>query len=232
MDIRASIRNLNRFEKLLWAFSAAGVTLGFLLGGAVDMLTLIGSLIGVTALIFVAKGDVIGQVLTVVFAVFYGVISYAMRYYGEIITYLCMSAPIAAAAVVTWLRHPYAEREVAVARLGRRKALLLVLAAIMVTVAFYFILRALGNSSLIVSTISVTTSFLAASLTMLRSEYYALAYAANDVVLIVLWVIASLADPAYVPMVICFVMFLLNDAYGFVNWRRMRLRQGRGHTEC
>ena len=229
MNLLASIRNLNRFEKSLWALSAAGVTLCFVLGGAKDILTLIGSLIGsligVTALIFVAKGDVIGQVLTIVFAVFYGVVSYAQRYYGEIITYLCMTAPIALASVVTWLRHPYAEREVAVAHLGQRKALLLALATVAVTVAFYFILGALGNNSLLFSTLSVTTSFLASALTMLRSEYYALAYASNDVVLIVLWVIASVADASCVPMIICFAMFLLNDLYGFFNWRRMRRRQ-------
>ena len=61
----------------------------------------------------------------------------------------------------------------------------------------------------------------------MRSPYYALAYAANDVVLIILWVIATLADPASVPMVACFIMFFLNDMYGFINWRRMeKCQQG------
>ena len=50
----------------------------------------------------------------------------------------------------------------------------------------------LDTPNIVFSTISVTTSFLAASLTMLRSSYYALGYAMNDIVLIVLWVLASL----------------------------------------
>ena len=73
----------------------------------------------------------------------------------------------------------------------------------------------------------MTTSFVAVSLTALRSPYYALGYALNDVVLIVLWIMATIAEPAYAPMIACFVMFLANDLYGFVNWRRMQDRQKR-----
>ena len=220
--------SLTRFELTLWLTSLSVVSGTALIFGSVDVLSMIASLIGVTALIFVAKGHVLGQVLTIVFAVFYGVISWGFRYYGEIITYLCMTAPMALLALITWLRNPYKDSaEVAVHRLkGRQWAVLLLLTAI-VTFFFYFILRAMGNAALVISTISITTSFLASALTAMRSPYYALAYAANDVVLIILWVIATLADPASVPMVACFIMFFLNDMYGFINWRRMeKCQQG------
>ena len=218
--------SLTRFEWGLWLTSlavVAGTYIGFKAG---DALSLIASLIGVTALIFVAKGHVLGQLLTIVFAVFYGVISWAFRYYGEVITYLCMTAPMAGVALYTWLRNPYqGSAEVTVRRLtGQQWAVMLLLTAL-TTAAFYFILKAAGNAALAVSTLSITTSFLASYLTAMRSPYYALAYAANDLVLIVLWVIASLSDVSSVPMVSCFVMFLLNDLYGFVSWKRMEQRQ-------
>ena len=218
--------SLTRFEWMLWLLSLAMVAGTALLFQPVDALSLLASLVGVTALIFVAKGHALGQLLTIVFAVFYGVISWGFRYYGEAFTYLGMTAPIALLALITWLRNPYkGSAEVKVARLrGRQWALLLLLTAL-VTTAFYFILRALGNAALAVSTLSVTTSFLASYLTALRSPYYALAYAANDLVLIVLWVIAALAEPSSIPMAVCFVMFFLNDMYGFINWRRMEKRQ-------
>ena len=218
--------SLTRFELGLWLTSVivvAGTYIGFQAG---DALSLIASLIGVTALIFVAKGHVLGQVLTIVFAVCYGIISWAFRYYGEVITYLCMSAPMAAVALVTWLRNPYKDSaEVTVNRLtGCQCAVMLLLTAV-TTGAFYFILQAMGNAALLVSTVSITTSFLASYLTALRSPYYALAYAANDLVLIVLWVIAAISDISSVPMVACFVMFFANDLYGFVSWKRMEKRQ-------
>ena len=221
-----SFRDLTPGERALWLCSVAVVVGSFILSGGGDWLSAIASVIGVTALIFVAKGYVLGQVLTVVFAVFYGVISFFFRYYGEMITYMCMTGPMAVMAIISWLRNPYkGSREVAVQDVTRRQVIIMALWAVAVTAAFYFILRALGNARLAVSTLSITTSFVASYLTWLRSPWYALAYAANDVVLIVLWVLAALGDISCLPMVFCFVMFLLNDLYGFYNWQRMRTRQ-------
>ena len=213
-------------ELTLWGSSAGLILISFFLFDRVNFMTLAASLIGTTSLIFNAKGNPIGQALMVVFSLLYGVISYTFSYFGEMITYLGMTAPIALMAVVSWLRHPFeSSGEVKVARLTRRACLLLGLSAAIVTVIFYFILDALHNASLAVSTLSVTTSFLAASLTFLRSPYYALAYAANDAVLIALWVSATVSDRASLPMVFCFLMFFINDIYGFISWRRMEKRQ-------
>ena len=225
MKIQNPFGRLTVFEWILWTVSLAGVTASFLLSSG-DVLSLIASLIGVTALIFVAKGMVLGQVLTVIFAVFYGIVSFHQQYYGEMITYLGMSAPIAVFSVVSWLRHPYKDSaEVEVHRMSVKECGIMALLAIAVTAAFYFILKALGNASLAVSTLSVTTSFVAAYLSFKRSPFYAVAYAANDTVLITLWIIASVQDFSYFPMVICFSIFFVQDAYGFFSWLRMQRRQ-------
>lgn len=226
MKLLNSFRDLTKFELILWIVSLITVSGSFLLSSPPDYLTLIASLIGVTALIFVSKGYVLGQVLTVVFSVFYGIISFFFSYYGEMITYLCMTAPIAVMAVVSWARHPYKRSAVVeVSRLKKGQIIFMWVAAIVVTAVFYFILGAIGNANLIVSTISVTTSFLASYLTFCRSPYYALAYAANDLVLIALWIMATLKSPSYLPMVFCFVQFFANDMYGFFNWSRLRKEQ-------
>jgi nicotinamide riboside transporter PnuC len=94
-----------------------------------------------------------------------------------------------------------------------------------VTAVFFFILRALHTANLAPSTLSVTTSFAAVYLTWRRSPWFALAYALNDVILIVLWLLASLTELRYLSVAVCFAAFLVNDLYGFVSWRRMRRRQ-------
>lgn len=225
MKINNPFRDLTKFELCLWIFSMAVILLSFAFSQG-GWLEAIASLIGVTALIFVAKGYVLGQLLTVVFSVFYGIISFFFGYYGEMITYLCMTAPMAVMSVISWIKHPYkGSKEVEISHLSAKKLVLMILLSVMVTAAFYFILKALGNANLLFSTISVTTSFIAVYLTFLRSPYYALGYAANDIVLIILWVLASMENISYLPMVMCFVMFLFNDIYGFYNWRKMRKHQ-------
>ncbi len=85
------------------------------------------------------------------------------------------------------------------------------------------------TANLLPSTVSVTTSFFAVYLTFRRSPYFALAYAANDVVLILLWIMASVCDAKYISVVACFSAFLINDIYGFISWRKMKIRQ-RGYS--
>ncbi|MBQ2944786.1 MAG: nicotinamide mononucleotide transporter [Ruminococcus sp.] len=217
---------LNRFELILWIISLIVVSLSFIFTKDSGILPLCASLIGVTSLIFLAKGHNLGQILIIIFAVLYGIISIKNKYYGEMITYLGMTAPMAVVALISWIRHPYKESdEVKVSSVSKKQIIVMNIFSILVTTAFYFILRALENDSLIVSTISITTSFLASYLSALRSPYSAFMYAANDVVLIVLWIIASVKDTGNTPMIICFIMFLINDLYGFYNWRKMEKRQ-------
>ena len=228
--IRDSVRQLKIGEKLLWLFSVMGITLSFFIMRNTDYLTLIDSLIGISALIFVAKGNVIGQVMTVIFGVFYGIISAQYHYWSEVITYLGMTAPIALGAVVTWLRHPYEKGEVKVREMKRRDWVILALLTIAVTILFYFVLGWLDTPNIIFSTISIATSFSASALVLLRSEYYGIFYGMNDVVLIVLWTLASIENINYFPMVLCFVIFLINDLYGFYNWQKIKRRQKRVKT--
>ena len=214
-------------ELALWICSVALIVIAFCIWDRVNFLTLAASLIGVTSLIFCAKGNPVGQVLIIIFAVLYGIISWMVAYYGEMITYVGMTAPMAVYALIVWLKHPFAGKrsEVKVNRLRAREYLFMFLLAAAVTAAFYFILEAFHTANLIPSTISVTTSFVAVYLTARRSPFYALGYAANDVVLIALWVAASLSDPGNLPMVACFLAFLANDIYGFINWLKMKKKK-------
>ena len=141
MKFKNPFIGLTKFEWCLWIISVVVVTGSFVLSGSSDILTIIASLIGVTALIFVAKGYVFGQILTVIFAVFYGIISFYFKYYGEMITYICMTSPIAVFSIITWVKHPFQKSsEVEVNKLSRRQIYILIVSVIAVTVIFYFIL--------------------------------------------------------------------------------------------
>lgn len=211
----------------LWCGSVAVIAAAFFLFDKENYLTFLASLIGVTSLIFNAKGNPLGQLLMIVFSVLYGFISFSFAYYGEMITYLGMTAPMAVCALVSWLRHPYNgnKAEVKVNQLGGRELIFMALLTVAVTIVFYFILKAFHTTNLLPSTLSVTTSFAAVYLTFRRSAFFALAYAANDVVLVVLWTLAMFTDLSYVSVMICFLTFLVNDIYGFISWSRMQKRQ-------
>lgn len=183
-------------ELLLWSASIIFILGSFILFDRENYLTLAASLIGATSLIYCAKGNPFGQFLMVVFSIMYGAISYTFDYYGEMITYVGMTGPMALFALVAWLRNPYNgnRAEVKVNELTKREIVFMFILVGIVTFAFYFILKNFNTANLAPSTLSVTTSFIGVYLTFRRSAYYALAYA-------------------------------LNDLYGFINWSRMKKTQ-------
>ena len=73
---------------------------------------------------------------------------------------------------------------------------------------------------------SVTTSFVAVYLTYRRNPNFALAYALNDIVLIVLWALASMHEIRYVSVVVCFAAFLANDIYSYKGSGNIKKVQG------
>lgn len=220
----------NYFKKeeiVLWCSSVILILGSFAVFDRTNYLTLAASLIGVTSLIFNAKGNPFGQFLMIVFSVMYGIISFNFAYYGEMLTYLGMTAPMAVVALVSWLRNPYQgnKAEVKVNHIKKKEYIFMWIAAVIVTIIFYFILEYFDTANIIPSTISVTTSFVAVYLTFRRSPYYAMGYAANDIVLIVLWVMASFENVSYISVVVCFIAFFTNDIYGYFSWREMGKRQ-------
>ena len=221
------IKYFTKAELIIWLLSIAMIIISFAISQNSGAIGLVASVIGVTALILCAKGNPVGQIFMIVFCCMYTYISYTFSYYGEMITYACMSLPMAVFSLFAWLRHPFKgnSAEVKVNRVKRKEYIFMIILNIAVTVAFYFILKAFDTANLLVSTFSITTSFGAAYLTMRRSPYNALWYAANDIVLIVLWTLAAIKDISYISVIICFVAFLVNDIYGFISWRKMEKRQ-------
>ncbi|MBR2079661.1 MAG: nicotinamide mononucleotide transporter, partial [Clostridia bacterium] len=105
--IKGLCRYFSKGELLLWILSSVTITVSFLVFDRENYLTLAASLIGVASLIFNAKGNPFGQLLMVIFSILYGIISYSFSYYGEMITYMGMTGPMALFALVSWLKNPY-----------------------------------------------------------------------------------------------------------------------------
>ena len=218
-------------EITIWLGSTFLLLSSFLLFDRSNYLTLTASLIGITSILLNAKGNPVGQFLMIIFSCIYGIISYKVQYYGEMATYLGMTMPMAVFALISWLRHPYKGRrsEVTVNHISVREVLLIIPLSIVVSTIFFLILKYFNTANLIPSSLSVATSFWAVYLTFRRSPYFSLAYALNDIVLIVLWTLASLDNAKYISVLVCFIAFLANDIYAFISWKKMENRQNDSH---
>jgi len=78
----------------------------------IDILTLVAACVGITSLVFAAKGNVWAQILMIIFSILYGIISWRFHYWGEMITYLGMTMPMAIWSTITWLKNPAKKRKI------------------------------------------------------------------------------------------------------------------------
>ena len=132
----------SKSEIALWISSVMLIIISFCVFDRTNYLTLCASLIGVTSLIFNAKGNPFGQLLMIVFSLLYGIISYSFSYYGEMITYLGMTMPMAIFALISWLRNPYNgnKSEVRVNNISKKENFGMWVGTFVITMLFYFIL--------------------------------------------------------------------------------------------
>jgi len=221
-------KNWTIFEICFLFCSLLAITLCFIFGTDKNIFSFIVSLVGVISVLTVAKGLVIAPFINIVYNILYAIISIVQGYYGEAIIYICLMIPICLISIISWLKNKNQENTdvVNVNKIKGKEYLYLSLISLVSTIGFYFLLKVLNTSELVVSTISLMTSVIASYLMLRRCSYYALGFVVDDIISIVLWSLAIInSGIGYLPTVISFCVFFINDVYGFIHWKLEEKKQ-------
>ena len=138
--------------------------------------------------------------------------------------------PINIFTIISWLKNRSNENKdiVKVNKIEKKEYIILGIVSTLITFAFYFLLKSLNTSSLIISTLSLTDSFIASYLLFRRSSNYALVYIVNDIILIILWVTTIPSEGLkYLSIIVSFIIFLINDVYGLIMWKKREKKQNK-----
>ena len=224
----------NLFEILLLSISIVLIVGCFIFSTDKNYLSLISSILGVITVVFTSKGLFLTPILTVFYSVIYTIISQSQKYYWEASIYLVLLIPMQLITIFGWFKNKKEDSAVVeVNKVKTKEYVILGAVTVVLTVAFYFLLKALNTAELIVSTVSLITSALATYLLLRRCSNYEIFFILNDVVLITLWTIAMVGGgTAFLPVVVSFYVFLINDVYGFIRWKRQEKQQSKNDNLC
>ena len=132
---------LTKREWGVWIGALLVIAVSNIFSANFNVLTLIASCVGVSSLIIAAKGNVWSQILMILFSILYGIISWQFHYWGEMMTYLGMTMPMAIWSTITWIRNPSESgKEVEIQQLTKKHIFLLVTSATVITILFFKIL--------------------------------------------------------------------------------------------
>lgn len=227
------IFGLTIFELLLFLCSMIAIIVCFILGNDKNVLSFIVSLIGVVSVLVMAKGWTFGPIINISSSIIYSVLAIIEHYYGEAIAYLGIIVPIYVFTIISWFRNKNKDNSnvVEVNKIHWKEYLYVLLFSIPLTVGFYFLLRALNTSELVASTISLITNVIGTYLLLRRSSYYAISFIVNDIILIFMWsVTVAQKGVGYLPVVISYCVFLINNTYGLIRWKKQEIAQRKNNN--
>lgn len=216
----------NSFEKLYLFFGyVIAITTTIVFKGR--LISALYTMTYITNALLTAKGKVESYIFGFTGIIFYGIISFNQRYYGELIILIFMSLPLMIMGVLEWLKNRDNKSDnIIISTLSKKEIVLAFLSQVLLFGIYYIILKSFNTSEPIIGSLSIVMSLLALYFGARRSEISYFCYLANDVVIITLWLIPILnGDKAILSVLIGPLLLTINDVYGIYNWRRLKRLQ-------
>lgn len=222
-------KDWNLFEICFLSISLLTIFFCFIFSSDKSIITLIASLLGVITVLCGAKGLIIAPFINIIYNLIYIFLSFSQKFYGEVIIYVFFMIPLHVITIISWLKNRSKENKniVSVNKISLKEYIILIIGTIGVSIIFYNILKLLNTNALLISTISLVDSFLASYLLFRRSSNYAFSYIVNDIILIILWMYTIKTTTAYIPIIVSFMIFLINDIYGLISWKKREKHQNK-----
>ena len=214
-------KDWTNFEKVLLFGSIIIVVLVGILFKS-DLLTISCSIVGIITALLLAKGKNLGQVFGLLITILYSIVSFKNKYYGEVLIYSLLMLPMYIIGIITWINHKNEKtNSVEINSINKKEWVIVSIVFVGVFICIYYLLKAFNTNELVVSTISVLASLFAVYLQIRRSKYSFSFYMVNDIILMFLWGIPVVRG-SYIlfPMLLNPTINLINDAYGFYNWKK------------
>lgn len=216
------LKDWTLFEKILWFSSLFLVILVGIIFKS-NIYALMYTLVDFTAILLLAKGKWLGQILGLISCFLYIYVSWKSKYYGEILVCIFLLFPMYIGGLISWLKHHNNKTDtVEVNKIKLKEWIAIVILVIPIFLGIYKLLEVLNTDELFISSISIITSLIPMYLSFRRSKYYFYFYLINDIVVIILWgALVLKGNLMLLPMVFNPAINLLNDSYGIYNWCKL-----------
>ena len=221
------LKDWTKFEKAFAALGTiAAIALTIIFKGEIVNLTY--TLMYFWTALLLVKGKYACYIIGLISTFFYAYISFSNQYYGETIIAMCLTLPMMIFGLINWLRHQDKKKTVIVKKVSLKELSILILSQIVLSVAYYFLLKSFNTNNLVLSTANVAIAFIASYLAARRSDYGFIAYIINDLMLVILWGTLLLGgNIGVITVLLCPVLLLITDIYGVINWQKIKKRQAK-----
>ena len=206
---------------LAWLAAATAVILGLSLYWKDSPVSLWAALTGVWCVILTGKGKRSSFLFGTVNVVFYAMISFQARYYGEVMLNILYYLPMNFVGWFAWKKHMNEETgEVVKRRLPRNRRVWVYGLTAAAILLYGLVLKALGGNLPYVDSMSTVVSVTAQILSVKRLTEQWVLWIVVDVVTVVMWGIHFAQGGETVATLAMWSVYLINAVIMYIRWNR------------
>lgn len=184
------------------------------------VLSLTASLTGMWCVLLVAKGKVSNYIFGVINTALYAYISYKSQLYGEFMLNAFYYFPIQFIGFYLWSKNKATDNVVKAKKLSKKGWMYLVATVAGVGVLYGLFLNAIGSQQAGLDGFAVVLSLTAQLLMLKRYAEQWLLWIVVNILTIILWFNAFMADGNSITILVMWCMYLVNSTYGYIKWSK------------
>lgn len=206
---------------LTWLAAATAVILGLSLYWKDSPISLWAALTGVWCVILTGKGKRSSFLFGTVNVVFYAMISFQARYYGEVMLNILYYLPMNFVGWFAWKKHMNEETgEVVKRRLPRKRRVWVYGLTAAAILLYGLVLKALGGNLPYVDSMSTVVSVTAQILSVKRLTEQWVLWIVVDVVTVIMWGVNFAQGGETVATLAMWSVYLINAIIMYIRWNR------------
>jgi nicotinamide mononucleotide transporter len=222
-------KNWTRFE-IGWLFTFTLINIYLFFAWSDSLLGLISSISGMLCVVLVAKGKIANYYFGIVQTLTYAYIAYGYGLYGEVMLNALFYFPVQFIGIYMWKKNKTAHgvkgEDVKISSLSKTGWLYTMLSIFILTIGYGFILKYLGGNLVWTDSATNVLSIAAQILMLKRYTEQWLLWISVNVLSIFLWLGALISQGGNdFSMLVMWSAFLVNSIYGYLNWRKLSIKQ-------
>lgn len=207
--------------EVAWLLVACGVIMALSIYWQDTVMGIVSAVTGVACVVCTGKGKLSAYIFGTVNVVLYAIISYQAKYYGEVMLNALYYFPMEFYGFYVWNKHMNSEtHEVEKKQMTARGRIIMSLSVVLGTIAYGFVLKALGGALPFVDAMSTIVSVVAMIISVKMYMEQWILWIVVDVVTVIMWGIAFAHGSESIATLLMWIIYLGNAIIMYIRWAK------------
>lgn len=191
-----------------------------------NILLVISSIFGVIYSLLIAKEKRIAFIFGIINVSTYGYLLFAQKLYGGLIYNILYSLPMLIWGYIKWKKVQNKENS-GVKIISNKNRIVLTIVFTLLIMSYSLVLKSIGGYNYILDSITSVLGYLGIYLMSNKYIEQWIVWIICNLANTILWYMLSAGNTNNIPMLMMWIIYLINSIYGYITWRKKYNKRGK-----